>query len=410
MKRRKENTAQTLGRFLGRFFSPSSEQVEAAGSRVLQRLHEKAGGASECAALEPESIRPVRNAWGRAATLAAIAVALVVVSVMVWRKQGPDVVASSADGRAYTAGELLRSNESGSTAVTLADGSHVEIRAGSEAAVERAVDGLRVRLNAGSIIVNAAKQAAGRHLYVSTRDVLVSVVGTVFLVNADEKGSDVAVIQGEVHVKQGAVEKDLRRGEQASSRSNPELAIAVKIGWSREAAAYLAMLHQEIAQSVAARQAAPTAPAVPVEVPKAPQFEEASIKPCPKDFQAPEGMRGGGSNSMRLSPGRLDALCMTVATLIRTAYRTLNNNEMPGMRESTLRMNLTAGLGMEDGTRGRAQHRGRELGFETRALDIGEESRDLKEERATVAGTMVGLAVGGNTKRGRSGVRVLTWR
>jgi hypothetical protein len=70
---------------------------------------------------------------------------------------------------------------------------------------------------------------------------------------------------------------------------------------------------------------------------------------------------GGGSNSFRLSPGRVDALCMTVATLIRTAHRALNNNsafpgEPPAMH--TLRMNSTYGLGMEDGTRVRAARTG----------------------------------------------------
>lgn len=352
MKPKEENTTQILRRFLERHFSPSKEQVEAAGARVLQRLQANDPGISGCAALEPDRIHARRTAWLRAVAFAAAAVVLAIVSVIVWRPNRLDVVAASVDGRKYAAGQLFRSSDAKSDVLTLADGSRLEIRAGSVAAVERAADGLRVRLNAGSIIVNAAKQAAGRHLYVSTRDVLVSVVGTVFLVNADEKGSDVAVIQGEVHVKQGAVEKDLRRGEQASSKANQDLAIAVQIGWSREAAAYLEMLHHEIAQSVRAREAAPPAAAVQGDAPNTPQFEEASIKPCPKDFQAPEGMRGGGSNSMRLSPGRLDALCMTVATLIRTAHRPLKNNDVfPGLKTTTLRMDMTYGLGTEDGIR-----------------------------------------------------------
>jgi uncharacterized protein (TIGR03435 family) len=352
----KETNTKILRRFLRRHFTPSEEQAQAAGDRVLQRLHAKDSGTCECAALEPGSpnrMEPRPNRWLRTAALAAAAVMLLIVSAILWRPDRRDVVASSVDGRQYAAGQLFRSKDGKNDVLTLDDGSRVEIRSGSEAAVERASDGLRVRLNGGSIIVNAAKQASGRHLYVSTRDVLVSVVGTVFLVKSDEQGSSVAVIQGEVHVKQGSVDKELRRGEQASSRSKSELEIALEIGWSREAAAYLAMLHQEIAQSVAARQAAPPTP-IQAEVPKTPQFEEASIKPCPKDFQAPEGARGGGSGSMRLSPGRLDALCMTVATLIRTAYRPLQNNSaFPGTPESEaiLKPDMTYGLGREDGTR-----------------------------------------------------------
>jgi uncharacterized protein (TIGR03435 family) len=53
---------------------------------------------------------------------------------------------------------------------------------------------------------------------------------------------------------------------------------------------------------------------------------------------------------MRLSPGRLDALCMTVATLIRTAYRPLRNNSvMPG-DQGSLHVDSTYGLGRENGT------------------------------------------------------------
>jgi uncharacterized protein (TIGR03435 family) len=359
MKRSKESTSHVLGRFLERYFNPSKEQVEAAGDRVLQRLHADDTGTSECAAIESDWVRPQRTGWLRTAALAAIAVILMIVSALLWRPTRVDVVATSADGLRYGAGQMFRSGGGTSTIVMLADGSRVEMRAGSEATVERAADGLRVRLTAGSIIVNAAKQAAGKHLYVLTRDVSVSVVGTVFLVEADDQGSHVAVIQGEVHVKQGTVEKSLRRGEQASSGPKPEtLAIEVKIGWSREAAAYLAMLHEEMAQSIATRQAEPRTAPVPAEAPRSasttPQFEEASIRPCPKDFQTPQGMRGGGSNSIRLSPGRLDALCMTVATLVRTAYRPLHNNSLfPGVPDSAsaLRVDTTYGLGMENGTR-----------------------------------------------------------
>jgi RNA polymerase sigma factor (sigma-70 family) len=70
-------------------------------------------------------------------------------------------------------------------------GSRVEIREMSELSLDHASDGLRIRLSKGSIIVNAAKQRNG-HLYVQTKDMTVSVVGTVFVVNAEEAGSRVA--------------------------------------------------------------------------------------------------------------------------------------------------------------------------------------------------------------------------
>src|SRR6185503_9194065 len=111
-------------------------------------------------------------------------------------------------------------NPNTSTTKTLADGSRIELLAGAEASVENVPDGLIVRLNSGDMMVFAAKQAVGRHLYVETRDLKVAVVGTVFLVNANDKGSHVAVVEGEVRVQQGAVEKSLRPGEQLAS--NPK--------------------------------------------------------------------------------------------------------------------------------------------------------------------------------------------
>ena len=118
--------------------------------------------------------------------------------------------------------------------------------------------------------MNAAKQAAGRRLYVQTKDVTVSVVGTVFLVSAADDGSRVAVIEGEVRVQQGETEKSLRPGEQVSSNKNVEsIALQEEIGWSREAAAYLALLHQSLAQNLAARQT----PSLAASVPDKPRYE-----------------------------------------------------------------------------------------------------------------------------------------
>jgi uncharacterized protein (TIGR03435 family) len=95
---------------------------------------------------------------------------------------------------------------------------------------------------------------------------------------------------------------------------------------------------------LAARQA--TGQTTPVS--DKPKFEAASIRPCEKEVQAPAGARGGGSNSMRITPGRVDALCMTLLTLIRTAYRSLDNNTVLG--KTSLPMNVTYGFGAEDGT------------------------------------------------------------
>ena len=137
--------------------------------------------------------------------------------------------------------------------VTLADGSRIEMRAQAELTVEREDDGLGIRLRSGDIIVSAAKQRDG-HLYVHTKDMTIAVVGTVFLVNAGSDGSRVAVIEGEVRVRergtpptrsgrQGDVETRLRPGEQVTT--SPTIArrpLTEDITWSRNANAHLAIL------------------------------------------------------------------------------------------------------------------------------------------------------------------------
>ena len=86
------------------------------------------------------------------------------------------------------------------------------------------------------------------------------------------------------------------------------------------------------------------------------QFDEASIRPCDPDALPPvdPGARGGGPNSFQMTPGRLHAQCMTLATMIRTAYGYgpvdldfLN----PGGRGRGLNFNNVYGLGVEDGRR-----------------------------------------------------------
>ncbi len=83
------------------------------------------------------------------------------------------------------------------------------------------------------------------------------------------------------------------------------------------------------------------------------QFEEASIKPCPQDPPNPTGVRGGGGNSLRMSPGRLHVECMTAATLIRTAY---GYNPADPVLNSTgisldIKFDRLYGLGIENGMR-----------------------------------------------------------
>jgi hypothetical protein len=91
------------------------------------------------------------------------------------------------------------------------------------------------------------------------------------------------------------------------------------------------------------------------QAPTAQRFEEASIRPCDADAVPPAtpGVRGGGPNSLQMTPGRLHAQCLTVATLIRTAYG-LSPADIECLEEGLpdeFRLDRLYGLGVEDGRR-----------------------------------------------------------
>src|SRR5688572_79518 len=289
------------------------------------------------------------DAWRMAAAAAAL-VAMAIGGAIVWPR-GPELHTAGAAG----------------AQVTLADGSQIEMRAQAELTVEREDDGLGIRLRRGDIIVSAAKQRTG-HLYVHTTDMTISVVGTVFLVNAGSDGSRVAVIEGEVRVRergtplrrsgrQGNVDTRLRPGEQlATSPTIARSPVEEAITWSRYADVHRSLL--ETFRKGMAQTAGVLSPvAVPGQTPLAAaqaEFEEASIRECDPDNvpAPPAGARGGGANSLQMTPGRLYALCLSPATLIRTAYGYAPGNFFAnGGRGRGMRTDIVYGLGVENGLR-----------------------------------------------------------
>jgi hypothetical protein len=145
-------------------------------------------------------------------------------------------------GEKIGAGRAVRSSSVDSAVLALEDGSHIEMRSESELVLQNAVDGVRVLLNSGSIIVSPSGQHTG-HLYVQSRDATASVFGAVCFVSVEPGGTRVAAIQGDVHVEYGSTSRELRSGEEfvTAASMEPRL-LAKEIGWSRNAAAHLAML------------------------------------------------------------------------------------------------------------------------------------------------------------------------
>ncbi len=116
------------------------------------------------------------------------------------------------------ASEVVRTGRGTRAVLRLADGSRVEMNEHSELAIEPRRDGAAVALHRGDVIVEAATQAAGRHLYVDAPDCEVSVKGTVFTVSHGPKGSRVSVLEGEVWVEQGDAVTKLAPGQQAATQ------------------------------------------------------------------------------------------------------------------------------------------------------------------------------------------------
>jgi len=299
--------------------------------------------------------------WRAAFVTMATVIGIALVGVSFWRQTDWLAIVEAADGSHYGLGPntVFSPDDSRGAMLTLKDGSRVEMRAHSALSLERASDGIGIRLRTGGLVINAVPQDRS-HLYVHTKDMTVVVLGT-FAVNTEDNGSRVAVIDGEVRVREGTSEKKLTRGEQVAT--SPLLAtrpVKEEFTWSRQANVIAAAFAQGMANT-AAPLAAVAAPQTRVQglAPTEPEFEVASIRACDPDHlpETPGGGRGGGANSLQMTPGRLRALCMTAATLIRTAYgfgpidlEFLNG----GSRGRAMDFTNVYGLGVEDGRRVRS--------------------------------------------------------
>jgi ferric-dicitrate binding protein FerR (iron transport regulator) len=212
---------------LERFFSHLGEPVredqsEQAIANVLERLRSAdASKPLHVLSLPKTSARTHRPIWIGVAAAAVLMVAGAFLHVALLRFGMPIKVAAVEPLHSeIESGRILRASENGGL-LTLDDGSRVEMGPMAELSVVRVSNDVRVRLSSGTVLITAAKQKEGHHLYVETKDCLISVVGTVFQVNAEKSGSRISVIEGEVHVQRGEISQTLIAGQQAST--SPEL-------------------------------------------------------------------------------------------------------------------------------------------------------------------------------------------
>ena len=155
---------------------------------------------------------------------------------------GPGGELALKPGDEIGAGEFIRTAANSRAKVRLFEGSQVEMNQRAELAVSATRRDTTIHLDQGSIIVQAAKRRTG-HLYVSAPDCTVAVTGTVFSVNSGTKGSRVAVIEGEVHVKHAGAESILHSGDVvATTQSVGVVPVREEIAWSSDLDHELALL------------------------------------------------------------------------------------------------------------------------------------------------------------------------
>jgi uncharacterized protein (TIGR03435 family) len=191
-----------LNQFLERYGEISAEEMESAAERAWGSV--VSGEAPRIKEAPEDAVRPERG-WGWLAVATIAAAIVIAVLVPVWMMQRAPAMESS--------NPVVAIAENEAKIFTLKDGSRLNLRPGSELSFS---DGC-TRLVRGDLFVNAAKQKAGRHLCVQTKDFIVTVVGTIFTVSVEEKGSSVVVEEGTVWVQQGTTKKTLVAGQRFST-------------------------------------------------------------------------------------------------------------------------------------------------------------------------------------------------
>lgn len=227
---------------------------------ALEKARAKAQGRESIA--RQYVVKPRRLSWTLAWGVAAVLLAGIGIGLLgpdrLFLGNGPQATVATVGGGLYSVSDQgsvalasgqpiasraeLRTGNGPSAVIRLADGSSVEMNQRSDLWVSHGWRGTTVHLERGNIIVQAAVQRGG-NLFVSTRDCLVSVKGTVFAVDRGMKGSRVSVLKGSVHVEHAGKTELLQPGQQVETESSlTPVPIAEDVSWSRNSGEYLALL------------------------------------------------------------------------------------------------------------------------------------------------------------------------
>ena len=304
----KRNKLEDLLRDLDSSAAMQQRMPDVIRERILNDVTQEASTAEVEASRKSDSAHPAHPAmdpvrrirrwqWpALAAALAAIVMAVILPTRIL--RGTPAVLEDSEGKRNIQYDELVRPAGDRSAMLSMRDGSRVETRSMSEFSLERASDGgTRIRLMEGGLIVHASAENR-TNLYVETKDLKALVSGAVSLVKADEEGSRIAAIGGEIRVQQGTMEKKLRSGEQVATSPLMELVpVKEELTWSRQAVEHMAMLGQ--AQSSLSGSPAPAARL---------KFAAASVRPVPISPEISNGFQCLGVDGLLWEPvGRVAA-------------------------------------------------------------------------------------------------------
>ena len=175
MSYRDKNPRQIVDQFLGEMGRPvSEEQSDRAVSSVLERLQTESAPVLDFAVTAAKSPSARSGMWRAVAAAAVVMLAGALLPILLQRSVNAEIVARPVGGEIHAvgksaaflkysrieAGRVVKAGEEGG-AVTLVDGSQIEMSPEAVLSVVRETDGLRVRLSSGIVLVSAARQRNG---------------------------------------------------------------------------------------------------------------------------------------------------------------------------------------------------------------------------------------------------------